>query len=81
MGLLREEHLLVVIDWALPTASTVLPALSSEFFAHAFGTHQSAVTAGDKIESVRQRASGRCLSADRAGAYSRGRNRQRTYRH
>ena len=29
-----------------------------------------AVTAGDKIEAVRQLASGRCLSADRAGVYS-----------
>ncbi len=26
-----------------------------------------AVTAGDKIESLRQRAFGRCLSADRVG--------------
>ena len=30
-----------------------------------------AVTAGDKIESLRQWASGRCLSADRAGVYAR----------
>ena len=30
-----------------------------------------AVTAGDKIETLRQWASGRCLSADRAGVYSR----------
>ena len=30
-----------------------------------------ALTAGDKIEGLRQWASGRCLSADRAGAYSR----------
>jgi SpoVK/Ycf46/Vps4 family AAA+-type ATPase len=30
-----------------------------------------AVTAGDKIEALRQWASGRCLSADRAGMYSR----------
>jgi SpoVK/Ycf46/Vps4 family AAA+-type ATPase len=30
-----------------------------------------AVTAGDKIESLRQWASGRCLSTDRAGLYSR----------
>ncbi len=30
-----------------------------------------AVTAGDKIESLRQWASGRCLSADQAGVYSR----------
>ena len=30
-----------------------------------------AVTAGDKIESLRLWASGRCLSADRAGVYSR----------
>jgi SpoVK/Ycf46/Vps4 family AAA+-type ATPase len=30
-----------------------------------------AVTAGDKIERLRQWASGRCLSADRAGVYSR----------
>ena len=30
-----------------------------------------AVTAGDKIESLQQWASGRCLSADRAGVYSR----------
>ena len=30
-----------------------------------------AVIAGDKIESLRQWASGRCLSADRAGVYSR----------
>ena len=29
-----------------------------------------AVTAGDKIEALRQWASGRCLSADRAGVYS-----------
>jgi len=29
-----------------------------------------AVTAGDKIESLRQWASGRSLSADRAGVYS-----------
>ena len=28
-------------------------------------------TAGDKIEQLRQWASGRCLSADRAGVYSR----------
>jgi hypothetical protein len=34
-----------------------------------------AVTAGDKIESLRQWASGRCLSADRAGVYSRERER------
>jgi hypothetical protein len=31
-----------------------------------------AITAGDKIEGLRQWASGRCLSADRAGVYSRG---------
>jgi SpoVK/Ycf46/Vps4 family AAA+-type ATPase len=30
-----------------------------------------AVTAGDKVEQLRQWASGRCLSADRAGVYSR----------
>jgi hypothetical protein len=30
-----------------------------------------AVTADDKIEALRQWASGRCLSADRAGVYSR----------
>jgi hypothetical protein len=30
-----------------------------------------AVTAGDKIEGLRQWAAGRCLSADRAGVYSR----------
>ena len=30
-----------------------------------------AVTAGDTIEGLRQWASGRCLSADRAGVYSR----------
>ena len=30
-----------------------------------------AVTAGDKIESLRQWASGRCLSADRSGVYAR----------
>jgi hypothetical protein len=30
-----------------------------------------AVTAGDKIEGLRQWASGRSLSADRAGVYSR----------
>jgi hypothetical protein len=30
-----------------------------------------AVTAGDKIEGLRQWACGRCLSADRAGVYSR----------
>jgi SpoVK/Ycf46/Vps4 family AAA+-type ATPase len=30
-----------------------------------------AVTAGDKIEGLRQWASGRCLSADQAGVYSR----------
>jgi hypothetical protein len=30
-----------------------------------------AVTTGDKIEGLRQWASGRCLSADRAGVYSR----------
>jgi hypothetical protein len=30
-----------------------------------------AVTAGDKIEGLRQWASGRCLSADRSGVYSR----------
>jgi hypothetical protein len=30
-----------------------------------------AVTAGDKVETLRQWASGRCLSADRAGVYSR----------
>jgi hypothetical protein len=30
-----------------------------------------AVTAGEKIEALRQWASGRCLSADRAGVYSR----------
>ena len=30
-----------------------------------------AATAGDKIEGLRQWASGRCLSADRAGVYSR----------
>ena len=31
-----------------------------------------AVTAGDKIERLRQWASGRCLSADRVGVYSQG---------
>ena len=30
-----------------------------------------AVTAGNKIETLRQWASGTCLSADRAGVYSR----------
>jgi hypothetical protein len=30
-----------------------------------------AVTAGDEIEELRQWASGRCLSSDRAGGYSR----------
>ena len=30
-----------------------------------------AVTAGDKIEGLRPWASGRCLSADQAGVYSR----------
>ena len=30
-----------------------------------------AVTAGDKLESLRQWASGRCLSANRAGVYIR----------
>ena len=30
----------------------------------------AAVTAGDKIEALRQWAAGRCLSADRAGVYS-----------
>ena len=30
-----------------------------------------AVTAGDNIEALRQWASGRCLSVDRAGVYSR----------
>ena len=30
-----------------------------------------AMTAGDKIEGLRQWASGRCLSADRTGVYSR----------
>ena len=30
-----------------------------------------AATAGDKIEGLRQWASGRCLSADRVGVYSR----------
>ena len=34
-----------------------------------------AVTAGDKIDSLRQWASGRCLSADRAGVYSRDQER------
>jgi hypothetical protein len=34
-----------------------------------------AVTAGDKIEGLRQWASGRCLSADRAGVYSREQER------
>jgi hypothetical protein len=34
-----------------------------------------AVTAGDKIEGSPQWASGRCLSADRAGVYSRGQER------
>jgi hypothetical protein len=34
-----------------------------------------AVTAGDKIEALRQWASGRCLSADRAGVYSREQER------
>ena len=43
-----------------------------------------AVTAGDKIEGLRQWASGRCLSADRAGVYSRsevgGRRERRVVR-
>jgi len=34
-----------------------------------------AVTAGDKIESLRQWAAGRCLSADRSGVYSREQER------
>ena len=34
-----------------------------------------AVTAGDKIASLRQWASGRCLSADRTGVYSREQER------
>ncbi len=34
-----------------------------------------AVTAGNKIEGLRQWASGRCLSADRAGVYSREQER------
>jgi len=36
-----------------------------------------AVTAGDKIEGLRQWASGRCLSADRAGVYSREQEQSR----
>jgi len=36
----------------------------------AIGAIPVAVTAGDKIEGLRQWASGRCLSADRAGVYS-----------
>ena len=36
-----------------------------------------AVTAGDKIEQLRQWASGRCLSADRAGVYSREQGQDR----
>jgi hypothetical protein len=34
-----------------------------------------AVTAGDKIEGLRQWSSGRCLSADRVGVYSREQQR------
>jgi hypothetical protein len=34
-----------------------------------------AVTGGEKIEGLRQWASGRCLSADRAGVYSREQER------
>ena len=44
------------VRWASKAAQNVVPV---------------AVTAGDKIESLRQWASGRCLSADRAGVYSR----------
>ena len=36
-----------------------------------------AVTAGDKIDGLRQWASGRCLSADRTGVYSREQERAR----
>ena len=36
-----------------------------------FQTVPPPVCAGDKIEGLRQWASGRCLSADRAGVYSR----------
>ena len=34
-----------------------------------------AITVGDKIEELRQWASGRCLSADRVGVYSREQER------
>ena len=42
-------------DWLVGAAQNVVPV---------------AVTVGDKIEQLRQWASGRCLSADRAGVYS-----------
>ena len=49
-------------DWLVGAAQNVVPV---------------ALTAGDKIEALRQWASGRCLSADRAGVYSKKMVRER----
>ena len=56
-GALRSRRLALLLDVPLvQVAQNVVPV---------------AVTAGDKIDNLRQWASGRCLSADRAGVYSR----------
>jgi len=57
------------IQTAHPTAEASLP--DAPLIQAAQNVVSVAVTAGDKIESLRQLASGRCLSADRAGVYSR----------
>ncbi len=53
---------------ARPTAEASLP--DAPLIQAAQNVVPVAVTAGDKIESLRQWASGRCLSADRVGVYS-----------
>ena len=54
------------------TSQRDFSSLSRYLYAHHDGrclVVPVAVTAGDKIEGLRQWASGRCLSADRAGVY------------
>ena len=59
-------------QWMRNSRRTLIgPPASRQLIQAAQNVVPVAITAGDKIEGLRQWASGRCLSADRAGVYSR----------
>ncbi|MEI8369598.1 MAG: hypothetical protein WCJ31_14270 [Planctomycetia bacterium] len=72
LGALFESmrgHLRLAARRELPRS--IRGAVSASDLVQAAQTVPMSVTAGDSIESLRQWASGRCLSADRAEVYSR----------